>query len=394
MRILQICQKPPLPAIDGGCLASYELSKILLSSGAELKILAFATEKHPFLPDFIETEFKINTAIEGLKLDTNLNYFRAAKNIFSRKSIQEDRFYDKSVSVSIVHAVTSKHYDVILFDGLMTCVYLDDVQSNTKTKLIYRSHNLEFVVLGLLDNIFRHPGRYLYLKLQSSRLKKFELKVWNQVGQIWSISSNDNEFIRLKCKNKNAVKYIPFSTAPSFTDKDPQENTLFHLASMNWKPNADGVMWFLKKVWPLVLQKHGDVHLHLGGYKIEILRPELQGKNIIIHPEVIDADKFYNEYEIMIVPLLKAGGIRIKIIQALSKGKIIVSTAAAAAGINGINGEHLLICQSGGEMAETINQLVTGKDLKEKLKAGARALFEREYSPEKVKNQINLCLKE
>ena len=48
LRILQICHKPPRPAVDGGCMAMDSLTTGLLQEGPNVKVLTLHTHKHPF----------------------------------------------------------------------------------------------------------------------------------------------------------------------------------------------------------------------------------------------------------------------------------------------------------------------------------------------------------
>ena len=48
MKILQLCHKTPLPTIDGGCIAIHNITKCLLDSGMDVKVVAVATPKHPY----------------------------------------------------------------------------------------------------------------------------------------------------------------------------------------------------------------------------------------------------------------------------------------------------------------------------------------------------------
>ena len=57
MRILQLCNKPPLPKIDGGCIAIYNISSGLLKVNEDLHILTISTDKHPFLQEEYPQEF-------------------------------------------------------------------------------------------------------------------------------------------------------------------------------------------------------------------------------------------------------------------------------------------------------------------------------------------------
>ncbi|HRD37448.1 MAG TPA: glycosyltransferase family 4 protein, partial [Bacteroidia bacterium] len=65
--------------------------------------------------------------------------------------------------------------------------------------------------------------------------------------------------------------------------------------------------------------------------------------NVMVIEKVADSKTFYNEHEIMLVPLLSGSGLRIKIIEGMAYGKPIVSTAIGAEGIKYTHGKNILI---------------------------------------------------
>ena len=95
MKVLQICSKPPLPAVDGGCIASHQLSLTILKAGFDLKVLTLATEKHPYLPDDIENKYSQDVSLEVISAKTAFKASEVILNLFENKSIQERRFKKK-----------------------------------------------------------------------------------------------------------------------------------------------------------------------------------------------------------------------------------------------------------------------------------------------------------
>ena len=49
MKILQLCHKPPFPAVDGGTIAMYNIAHGLIGLGDQVKVIAMATHKHPVI---------------------------------------------------------------------------------------------------------------------------------------------------------------------------------------------------------------------------------------------------------------------------------------------------------------------------------------------------------
>ena len=79
MRVLQICHKPPLPSIDGGCIAINNISKGLINQLGSIKILTISTIKHPFNLKYYDKGFIEQSSIESAFVDTKLNIVDAFK---------------------------------------------------------------------------------------------------------------------------------------------------------------------------------------------------------------------------------------------------------------------------------------------------------------------------
>ena len=68
MKVLQICNKPPFPPVDGGCVAMNAITSGLLANGHKVKVLAVSTKKHPFLEKQIPAEYFKRTGLETVTL--------------------------------------------------------------------------------------------------------------------------------------------------------------------------------------------------------------------------------------------------------------------------------------------------------------------------------------
>jgi hypothetical protein len=63
MRVLQLCHKPPFPAIDGGCLAMHNITSGLLAAGYDVKVLTALT----FFSFQLNTSFMLLVSLELAK---------------------------------------------------------------------------------------------------------------------------------------------------------------------------------------------------------------------------------------------------------------------------------------------------------------------------------------
>ena len=100
---------------------------------------------------------------------------------------------------------------------------------------------------------------------------------------------------------------------------------------------------------------------------------------IINHQEVESAIDFMNDYDIMLVPLLSAGGIRVKIIEGMALGKVIISTKIGAEGIDYDEGINLLIANTPEEFKNKIKWLKNNPDKIKEIGENAKNYIKTQY---------------
>ncbi|MDE0980321.1 MAG: hypothetical protein OSA78_10025, partial [Flavobacteriales bacterium] len=118
MRILQLCHKPPLPSLDGGCRAMDAMTRGLLQAGHTVKILTACTEKHPWKPELIDTNYLSTTHAEAVFIDTSLNKVDAFASIVTGDSYNISRFHSADLERALTQVLRTRVFDLILFESL------------------------------------------------------------------------------------------------------------------------------------------------------------------------------------------------------------------------------------------------------------------------------------
>ena len=110
---------------------------------------------------------------------------------------------------------------------------------------------------------------------------------------------------------------------------------LLFVGGFNHPPNLDGLMWFVKQVYPIVTSKLEEVRLHVVGSNMPQHVKELASKNIVIEGYMDDVDlmTLYEKVRLSIVPLRYGAGVKGKVLEALNKGVPVVTTDIGAEGI-------------------------------------------------------------
>ena len=88
MKILQLCHKTPLPSIDGGCIAIHNITKCLLDSDMEVKVVAVSTPKHPYVVSAYSKDYLAKTRFESVYIDTTPHKIEALKIAVVYKAVK------------------------------------------------------------------------------------------------------------------------------------------------------------------------------------------------------------------------------------------------------------------------------------------------------------------
>lgn len=160
--------------------------------------------------------------------------------------------------------------------------------------------------------------------------------------------------------------------------------SVYHLGSMDWRPNQEGVEWFLENVWPLVIQKNDTLKFFLAGKNMPPRFNKYASPNVEVAGEVPDAKAFFLPLEVMVVPLLSGGGMRVKIIEGMGAGKAIVSTTIGAEGIGCEHGKNIMLADSPQLMADTILQCLENKDYAMQIGRNAKEFVKTHYATDAI----------
>lgn len=391
MKILQICHKPPLPALDGGCKAIHALSEGLLANNIELKILTIATQKHSFQTEAFPKNYLEKTKIEHVFVDTTIKKIAALANLFSTSSYNVNRFYNKAFEKLITATLQKEKFDVVLLESLYTTPYIEAIRKNSNAKIIYRSHNIEFEIWQRICNQESNLLLKSYLHFLANRLKKHEQAMLNLVDGVAAITKKDKEqLVELGCLKP--IKTIPFGiNLENYQPKETkQEKKLFHIGSMDWKPNQEAIIWFLKEIWQEIITKEPTASFHLAGKNMpeDIIKLANSIQGIVNEGEVENANDFINNNNIMVVPLFSGSGMRIKIIEAMAMEKLVIATTIAFEGIAVEHNKNALIADNASEFKEAILMCLQNPELVKNIGQKARKTIEEQYNNKLIVEQL------
>lgn len=151
--------------------------------------------------------------------------------------------------------------------------------------------------------------------------------------------------------------------------------------TLNYGPNIEGLNWFCSRVWPQIHSKNAAAELVVvgRGYRAENF-PGLEGQSgVRIVGAVEDVVPHYVDCGVSICPLLSGSGTRLKILEAMSAGNPIVSTAIGCEGLQLKDGEEILIRDDPVDFASAVRGLMEKPAEFDALRERARRRAESSY---------------
>lgn len=389
MNILMLCNKSPYPPSEGGPMAMNSIVNGLTEVGHKVKILAVNSEKYHIKEEDIPKSYKKKTDIELVDVDLRIKLTEAFKNLFTDKSYHVERFISDDFKNKLVEILSKEKYDIVQLEMIYMAPYIETIREHSDAKIVLRAHNVEHLIWERIAKKTKFLPKRWYINHLVRTLKKYELEAINKVDGIAAITYRDAAFFR----GETAVPVIdiPFGVnpedfTPSFEVKE--KPSLYHIGSMNWMPNDEGIYWFLKNVWDKVARREPDVVLNLAGRHMPKWLTKLKKKNVNVLGEVPDAKEFIKNNDIAVVPLLSGSGIRIKIIESMAMGRTVVTTMVGAEGIQYSEYENIIIADSPAKMVEVICKLL--RDPMDAMRIGknARRLVEDLYDNKKIIDRL------
>lgn len=389
LNILFICNKSPWPAREGGPIAMNQLIEGLADVGHNIKVLAINTNKYAVKPKEIPVEYKQKTNIELLYINLAIKPIPAFLNLFTNKSYHVERFISAEFHNRVKELLTSQSFDIVQIEMLFMSPYIETIRKYSNAKIILRAHNIEHLIWKRVAENYKNPLKKFYVGHLARTLELYERKIIEDYDGIVPITAKDALFF--KSLTDTPILPLPFGVETEKlrnSDEIKPELALFHIGSMNWIPNEEGIKWFIEDVWPLVEDKLPEVKLYLAGREMPEWLLKLKRKNIIVVGEVDDAHDFIMSKAISIAPLFSGSGIRIKIIESMALSKAVISTSIGAEGINIQNKKNILIANTAIEFFEAIKLLYSNEDMIHDIGRQARQLIEQEHSTKKIISQL------
>lgn len=389
-RILILTNRVPYPLNDGGNLAMHAMIQGYKQQGWEVYLLSMNTSRHRVEDAVLNTIYTDLYAFETVEVDNSITIVGALKNLlFSKQPEHVERFYKQAFADKLETVLKQFQPDAVQVESVFLSSYLPLIKQHAQAKMILRLHNIEWQIWQRLASQTGNPIKRWYLKKLSQRMQHYEAQVWKQYDLLLPITEVDAAVV-MQHADAAQVLTIPFGIAVDTIKQDNGAEWIgYHIGAMDWLPNQQAIDWFVKEVWPLVKQKQPSFTFHFAGRHMPQRYFDMQADGITCAGEVDDAAAFIADKKILLVPLLSGGGIRVKTLEAMAAGKLVISTTIGMQGITAKADTHCLLADTPQAFADAIDAALNNKPQAIAISSAAAALVSNKYNAAILSNTLS-----
>jgi polysaccharide biosynthesis protein PslH len=374
--ILQISPRLPWPAVDGGTIGIFHITRALARRGHRVTFATFAR------PDADAGELADLADVHALAHDTSTRAGGLLLNLFSGLPYTISKYQAPAMHALLAGLCDERRFDVVHVDHIHMAPYGAALSEFLQLPWVLREHNFETTIYERFGASLKLPLARAYMGMQSRRLRRFEAAQLDRADVCAAIT--DEDAARIREVSHVDVRVIPAGVDVeriTVTDRERADRAhVVILGSLAWEPNADGVRWFVQEVWPRVTAREPDAVLTIAGAQPPAWLRALASPALRAPGFVEDIDALLASATLTAVPLRVGGGMRVKLLEYFARGEAVVSTTIGAEGNAARHGQELLLADEPAAFADAVLDLIADRDRRGRLGDSARQLVETRYS--------------
>ena len=202
--------------------------------------------------------------------------------------------------------------------------------------------------------------------------RRFRIKALRSVDACVVFTDRDRRTVQASAGATPVVRIGLGAEPVERVAADASDDSLLFVGSFVHAPNVDAAERLATSIRPLVERLHPGTSLYLVG---ENPPESLLAAGSTVHATgyVPDLRPYLERAAVVAIPLRIGGGMRIKVLEALSAGKAVVASSLAVEGLDVVDGDQLLLAEDDREFAECIAGLLDDPTARRALGDRARA---------------------
>ncbi|PYJ67709.1 MAG: glycosyl transferase family 2, partial [Verrucomicrobia bacterium] len=354
--ILVIDHHVPMPDKDSGSLRMFQILKILRQLGHRIT----------FVPD-------------------NLAYEPPYTCELQKRGIEV-----------VYHPYVKKVRDYLLAHGagfdvvvLSRCDFarkhIADVRLHApQSRIIFDTVDLHYAREDSEARLTRDPE----MRRKAQEKQRLEHELIDQADETWVVSPVEQQLLQEKWPDKSIqllsnIVDISDSKTPFAIRRD-----FLFIGGFEHRPNIDAVLFFVQKIYPLVIERLCEAKFYIIGDKAPPEIVALATDKVVVAGLQTDVRPFFDSIRLSVAPLRFGAGVKGKINQSMAFGVPVVATSLAVEGMGLTDREDVLVADEPKEFGRALIELYESEELWTRLSENGIRKTRALYSPDAARKKI------
>jgi glycosyltransferase involved in cell wall biosynthesis len=295
--------------------------------------------------------------------------------------------------------LAKKRYDYALADQLTMTQFLDDVVDGPQR--IFDAHN---AVYTIVDRMMKEAAPWFMqpvLRSETERVREYEGRIVRRFEHTLAVTEIDKRHLLAAAGPGTPVekiRVIPIAVdtqAIRPVERQAGSRTILTLGTLHYPPNADGIRWFLREVYPLVGRHFPEACLTIVGKNppADFVQAAADDPGrVSVTGYVPELEPYMQSAALMVIPVRAGSGMRVRILEAFAAGMPVVTTTVGLEGIEATPGEHVLVADTPEDFAAAVVALLAQPERAQRLAEAGRRLAETAYDWRVVLKRLDAVL--
>ena len=310
-----------------------------------------------------------------------------ARSLLTGRSASEGAFSSNSLRRTLQKWNRDETYDAVFVHCSSMTPYLDQIDIS-RDRVVVDLVDVDSRKWSEYAAESRGPRRMLYA-LEARRVHDLERRAAARSARLLLTTSLEARLAAEACPGAtvsvlaNGVDLDYFGAVPDSALSRTAPNdapTFVFTGVLDYLPNVRGICDFAAAIWPEVRREFPAARFRIVGRKpVAAVRDLANRPGIELHADVPDVRPHLAQATVVVAPLRIARGVQNKVLEGMAARRAVVATPQAAAGIDAVAGEHLLVADSPAEWTAALSLLSRSVSTRSTIAAAGRRFVERNH---------------
>ena len=308
-----------------------------------------------------------------------MGLIRGGASLLTGGSVTEGYFYSRRLREMIISEARREPFDLVMCYSSSMLPYGLAVSAPVR---VIDLVDVDSAKWSSYANSANWPKSWLYHR-EAAAVCRLERRAVERCDAVLLVSDAESAAMGF---GGNKVIAVANGVDVDFFRPDAVEPTnlgpasLVFTGTMDYRPNAEGVCWFVHKVWPELKSRMPELtFVIVGRNPTRAVRQLAETPGVNVTGSVPDVRPYLAAAGVAICPLRMARGIQNKVLEAMAMGKAVVGSPAALEGLEAEAGENLLEADTPDEWRGHILKLLADGEYRGRLGQAARKCVEQKY---------------